>query len=81
MAETDPRRLADHLKTQADDLEQRSEKLGEQTEDVAQDWERKRSDPNVPGAQPRPEDEEDAPPTGAPSGRGDQDSAGEEDSA
>jgi hypothetical protein len=73
MAETDPGKLADHLEDEADDLEQRSEKLGEQTDDVAQEWERKRSDPSVPGAQPREEDEEDAPPTGAPSGKGDED--------
>jgi len=71
MAEKDPGKLADHLEEEADDLEQRSEKLKEQTKDVAQEWERKRSDPNVPGAQPRAEDEQDAPPTGAPSGKGD----------
>jgi hypothetical protein len=71
MVEKDPGKLADHLEGEADDLEHRSEKLEEQTKDVAQDWERKRSDPSVPGAQPRAEDEEDAPPTGAPSGKGD----------
>ena len=71
MAEKDPGKLADHLEEEADDLKQRSEKLKEQTKDVAQEWERKRSDPNVPGAQPRAEDEQDAPPTGAPSGKGD----------
>ena len=71
MAETDPGKLADHLEEEADDLEQRSEKLEQETKDVAQEWERKRSDPNVPGAPPRDEDEQDAPPTGAPSGKGD----------
>jgi hypothetical protein len=74
MVENDPGKLADHLEDQADDLEQRGEKLEEETKDVAQEWERKRSDPSVPGAPPRPEDEEDAPPTGAPSGKGDEDS-------
>ena len=73
MAEKDPDKLADHLEEEADDLERRSEKLEEKTGDVAQEWERKRSDPNVPGAPPRAEDEEDAPPTGAPSGKGDED--------
>jgi hypothetical protein len=74
MVENDPGKLADHLEDQADDLEQRGEKLEEETKDVAQEWERKRSDPSVPGAPPRPEDEEDARPTGAPSGKGDEDS-------
>lgn len=73
MVEKDPDKLADDLEEQADDLQERSENLKERTEDVAQDWERKRSDPNVPGAPPRDEDEEDAPPTGAPSGNGDED--------
>jgi hypothetical protein len=68
MAETDPGKLADHLEDEADELEQRSTKLKQETEDVAQDWERKRSDPGVPGA-PAPEGEDDAPPTGAPSGK------------
>ncbi len=71
MAEQDPGKLADHLEEQADDLEERSHKLGAETEDAAKEWERKRSDPNVPGAPPRDEDEPDAPPTGAPSGKGD----------
>ena len=73
MAETDPEKLADHFEEEADKLEQRSDKLEEQTEDVAKEWEHKRADPGVPGAQPRQEDEKDAPPTGAPSGKGDDD--------
>jgi hypothetical protein len=72
MAETDPGKLADHLEDEADELEQRSKKLKDETEDVAQDWERKRADESVPGAPPRAEDEQDAPPTGAPSGKGDE---------
>jgi hypothetical protein len=73
MVEKDPDKLADDLEAEADDLERRSEKLEKKTEDVAKEWERKRSDPSVPGAPPRDEDEEDAPPTGAPSGKGDED--------
>jgi hypothetical protein len=69
MAETDPEELANHLEEEADDLAQRSEKLREQTDDVAKDWQRKRSDPNVPGAQPPADDEGGAPPTGAPSSK------------
>ena len=59
MAETDPEELADHLEDEADDLERHSEELGQKTEDVSQDWERKRSDPGVPGAPP-PSSEEKA---------------------
>ncbi len=73
MAETDPEKLADHLEDEADDLERRSEKLGEQTHDVAQEWEAKRSDPSVPGANPPAAEEDGEPPTGAPSGKGDDD--------
>lgn len=72
MAETDPDKLADHLEEEADDLESRSQKLEQETEETAQEWERKRSDPSVPGA-PAPPEEDDAPPTGAPSGKGGED--------
>jgi hypothetical protein len=77
MAETDPEKLADRLEDEADDLERRSRKLGQETEDVAQAWERKRSDEGVPGAPPPVGDEEtdkdeDEPPTGAPSGKSDE---------
>jgi hypothetical protein len=70
MAETDPGKLADHLEHEADDLEQRSQKLEADADEAAQDWERKRADPTVPGAPPRVEGEDNAPPTGAPSGKG-----------
>ena len=36
---------------QADELQERSEKLGEEIADVREDWERKRDDDAVPGAQ------------------------------
>jgi hypothetical protein len=52
MAETDPEELADRLEREADDMERASERLKRETEDVAQDWQRKRSDPGVPGAEP-----------------------------
>ena len=73
MAETDPEGLTNRLEDEAQDLEQRNQELGQQAEDVSQEWERKRSDPAVPGAQPPAEDEDGAPPTGAPSGKGDED--------
>jgi hypothetical protein len=61
MGETDPKELADQLEHDADELKRHSEELGRWTEDVSQDWERKRSDPGVPGAPPPAEGEEDAP--------------------
>lgn len=58
MVEKDPDKLADELEEEADELEERSKKLEDETEDVAQDWERKRADDNVPGAPPPEGDEE-----------------------
>jgi hypothetical protein len=72
MSETDAERLADHLEHEADELEERSRKLGEHAGDVAQDWERKRSDPGVPGAPPTT-DEGPPAPTGTPTGKDDDD--------
>jgi hypothetical protein len=73
MAEHDPGKLANHLEGEADDLEQRSRKLGEETDEAAKEWQRKRSDPGVPGAPPPVEGEDNEPPTGAPSGKRDDD--------
>jgi predicted nucleic acid-binding Zn-ribbon protein len=58
MAETDPDRMADELEQEAEELKRRSEELEREAEQVSQEWERKRSDPGVPGAPP-PEDSED----------------------
>jgi hypothetical protein len=52
MGETDPEQLADHLEAEADDLKRRSEKLEQRTKEVSQEWQRKRSDPSIPGASP-----------------------------
>jgi hypothetical protein len=57
MSERDPDQLADQLDEEADKLERRSEELGSKVQDVRDDWERKRADPGVPGAVPRPKDE------------------------
>jgi hypothetical protein len=54
--DTDPDQLADELDEQGDELEARSEHLEEKVIEVQREWDRKRSDPNVPGANP-PEDE------------------------
>jgi hypothetical protein len=51
---------ADRLEHEADDMEQRSERLGEQIGDTREDWERKQRDGGLPGAtgEPRPSDDE-----------------------
>jgi hypothetical protein len=50
--EHDPERLADELERQTDELEERSDELREKATEVRRDWERKRSEPSVPGAPP-----------------------------
>jgi hypothetical protein len=50
--------LHERAEQEADDLERRTEKLGEDIEHTRQDWESKKSDESVPGA--RPEDDEPA---------------------
>ena len=44
------------LERDADDMEERSEKVGREIEDARGDWESKKSDAKIPGAQPE-EDE------------------------
>jgi hypothetical protein len=51
---------ADRLEREADRLEQRSDELGAEINQARSDWERKRADQKVPGANP-PESEEGAP--------------------
>lgn len=56
----DPGALADEMEEQADRLQDRSKDLGEEVGEVRKDWERKRSDQSVPGANPpesHPQDE------------------------
>jgi hypothetical protein len=55
----DPGALADDMEKEADRLEDRSKELGEGIDDVRKDWERKREDQAVPGANP-PDDGDDA---------------------
>jgi hypothetical protein len=54
----DPGALADEMEQEADRLEDRSKELGEEVDDVCKDWERKRADQGVPGANPPTSDEE-----------------------
>jgi hypothetical protein len=71
---TDYRELQDRAAREVADLERRSERLGEELEQTRQAWERKRSDPTVPGANPPNSEDEaeartspgpEAPPEGA----------------
>jgi hypothetical protein len=61
MSETDPDELARQLEREGDELEERSDKLEGGVEETRQEWERKRSDPGVPGANPREEGPEEQP--------------------
>lgn len=58
MAETDPKKLADRLEREADEMERGSDELERRTQETAQEWERKRADPGVPGAPPPAGEEE-----------------------
>jgi hypothetical protein len=51
---------AAHVERELDDMERRSERLGDQIDDVRDDWQRKQADEHVPGAsaEPTPGDEE-----------------------
>ncbi len=65
----DPDRLADQLDQGADRMQHRSQELGDEVEQVRQDWQRKRADEGVPGAVP-PDDADDAAPAEETSGEG-----------
>jgi hypothetical protein len=47
---------------QADELQEKSDKLGEEISDAREDWERKQADPKVPGATGEPASESELPP-------------------
>jgi hypothetical protein len=55
--EEDPTRLADEREQEVDKLQRQTDKLGDDVKDVAEDWQRKRADADIPGAPP-PEDED-----------------------
>jgi hypothetical protein len=62
MSEHDPK--AEDLERELEDMEERSEELDEEIEDTREDWERKKADPQVPGAAGAPshaDDDADAP--------------------
>jgi TolA-binding protein len=60
MSERDPDKLADELEQGADQMQDRSQELEGDIEGVRQDWERKRADESIPGAQPLSSEEEEA---------------------
>ena len=43
---------------EADEMQERSDRLGEEIADVREDWERKKADDGVPGAQGAPRETE-----------------------
>jgi chromosome segregation ATPase len=43
---------AERLEREAEDMEKRSKRLGEDISDAREDWERKRDDESVPGTPP-----------------------------
>jgi hypothetical protein len=46
------------LEREAEDMEQRSDEVGQEIEDARSDWESKKTDSKVPGAQPADEERE-----------------------
>jgi hypothetical protein len=63
---------ADRVERELDDMERESDELGDRIEDARKDWERKKADPSVPGAdEPQEEDDREKPPPEAdfPAGR------------
>jgi hypothetical protein len=67
---------ADRFQRETEDMEDRSEKLREGIDEARQEWERKRADQSVPGANP-PESEEEPPAEASfPAKEGDEDGSG-----
>lgn len=69
MEERDPGELSDRVAREADGLQHRSEALQQDVSEARQDWERKRADDGVPGANP-PEGEADGEDSPASEGSG-----------
>jgi hypothetical protein len=61
MAERDEdevRAGVDGMESEAEEMSSRSDELGDEVEDVRDDWQAKRRDSSVPGAEPPAEEEE-----------------------
>ena len=52
----------DRLDAELDDMQRRTERLEDRIEDTRRDWERKKHDPQVPGAAGDPDRAEENPP-------------------
>ena len=65
MENADHERLADQIEQQIDELQEHADGVGEQIKETREEWERKRSADDVPGATP-PETGGDAPEGGSP---------------
>lgn len=74
---TEHERIHERAERQADDLERRGEKLEDEIQETRQDWESKKGDEKVPGAQPehpaeeRDSEEDEGPPKEAETAPGD----------
>jgi hypothetical protein len=53
---------AERLEREAQEMERRSEDVGDRIEETKRDWEAKEDDPSVPGARPDPEESEESMP-------------------
>ena len=51
------------MRAGAEEMQERSEELGDRIKDTSNDWHRKQQDDAVPGAQPPADDEAQHPPT------------------
>ena len=52
-------RRADAAERELEDMEERSARLEDETDQAREDWERKKSDSGVPGAPPDPDADDD----------------------
>jgi hypothetical protein len=62
MQEREPEEQVDdaakEMESSVEEMEERSDRLGDEVDSVKSDWESKRKASNVPGAQPPPEDDD-----------------------
>jgi hypothetical protein len=59
---TEHEQHSDRLQDEADDLQRRSQQLGDEIAEVREDWKRKQADDSVPGADGDPDEGELPPP-------------------
>ena len=52
MTEHDAQQLGDELEREAEHMQSQNDRLGDEIHRVGEDWQRKRADESVPGAQP-----------------------------